>query len=179
MGRSTTRSVPGAVTSTALYVSDISISLLIPAFASGSICKYRGFVDDRSSLTVHSFCDRRRLRGHDPLRENSRKGDLEEQVEGRTVLLHFGPQHRALPRVDDELCLRFGREVPGDRPGPLRLGDHRSASATIRAASRSSGSWFPPGPWTPGNPASHRAHTAGRSGRRGRELPPSSPGRSG
>src|SRR5260370_35961791 len=64
--------------------------------------------------------------GKRPLRENSRKGDLEEQVEGRTVLLHFGPQHRALPRVDDELCQRFGREVPGDRPGPLRLGDHRS-----------------------------------------------------
>src|SRR5260370_24568081 len=127
MGRSTTRSVPGAVTSTALYVSDISISLLIPAFASGSTNLYvPRCIDDRSSSTAQNFLRQEKASGNDPLRENSRKGDLEEQVEGRTVLLHFGPQHRALPRVDDELCQRFGREVPGDRPGPLRLGDHRT-----------------------------------------------------
>src|SRR5260370_42014824 len=105
MGRSTTRSAPGAVTSTALYVSDISISLLDSCVRFRINLYVPPFLDDRSSYTVHNlFCDRRRLRGNDPLRENSRKGDLEEQVEGRAVLLHFGPQHRALPRLDDELC---------------------------------------------------------------------------
>src|SRR6267143_3013456 len=55
-----------------------------------------------------------------------REGDLHEIVQGRTVFVDLGLQHRALPCVDDERRQRLGGEVLGDRAGLLRLADHMS-----------------------------------------------------